>query len=1122
MTAATSNATTGVYTTIAVAPGSYYLRTQNSLGYMDQIYQNIPCSNCNLANGTLATLAAPTTTIDFALSQAARLSGIVRGTGGTPLGSVSVQVDPSAGVGVASGTSASATGLYTISGLPPGTYYVRTLNSGAYINQLYSGTTCEPSCTVTSGTPLTLGAGTTTLDFSLTIGAKITGVVKSGGISLSGVSVDVINAAGTTVKTATTGASGAYAATGLPTGNYFVRTRNAQGYFDELYDNIPCSSCSVTTSGGTAVPVTAGGLGDAPNVDFDLVRGGQITGLVSDAVTAAGIPSTSVQVVDAAGRIVGSSTTTSLGAYATTGLPTGRYFVRASPSSTTAYITAVYDTLQCLPCLVTDGLPVGVTLGTVTSGIDIALQKGGRISGTVMGGSSPAPLNVQIDFINSAGTTVSSIASAPNTGVDTSSGLPAGTYFARTRAMGATAFTPAASQGFINEVYDDFACSGCNPTTGTPITVTFDATTPNINFVLTPGGRVSGHVNDANTSLPIPGTTIQFFSQAGLLAGSVSTDAGGNYTLPDGLVAGDYYARTTNSAGYINRLYDAVPPCFPTCTPTSGTAIPVPAAGMAGNVDFALQSGGRISGTITDLATGLPLAGISARIYDSLGVLVNAPSSSSAGTYISGAGLPAGTYYVATSNNVGYINKVHSGTPCLGCSPAAAGSAVPVALGATTSGIDFALEKGGRVAGTVVASSDNSPLKGVAVEVFASPYLLPAVTGTTDRLGYYLTGGGLPDGTAYTVRTTNSLGFINERYSDISCIDGCSPEPGGTVAITAPETTASIDFSLDVDSDQDADGIIGSIDTDKALPSDAFSDLPQGGTTAGIVVVRSGWTVSLGDLSAGGVVAELTGAGSGAVTVQTCAAGSAEEVGLDGAGAKANISCSPDTGSTTVRAVAAFPYIELRKTVSGLTTILELAPGQAATLGSPAVADPGNTEPVRVRLEDAQGSPVGSFALDPGESAEATESSSGLLSVTVFSGSVAVTVGEEVVTVGIGQSHGFVVCSSLGIERLIASPAALWPPNHKMAAVTLSPTLSGTCGTATCRVMLVTSNEPADGLGDGDTSPDWEIGEGLTVMLRAERAGGGSGRIYTVTIHCTDEAGNVVTKTAAVSVPRQR
>jgi hypothetical protein len=255
-----------------------------------------------------------------------------------------------------------------------------------------------------------------------------------------------------------------------------------------------------------------------------------------------------------------------------------------------------------------------------------------------------------------------------------------------------------------------------------------------------------------------------------------------------------------------------------------------------------------------------------------------------------------------------------------------------------------------------------------------------------------------------------------------------------------------------------------------------------------------------------------------------CAAGDAEEVRLEGAGARAAVTCAADSGSTTVRAFAAFPYIELRKTIGGFTTILELAPGQAATLGSPAVADPENTEPVRIRLVNQSGQPVGTFDLDPGESAEATQSSTGLLTVTVFSGAVDVTVGEETVTLGVGETRGFEVCSPLEVEGVVASPAVLWPPNNKMVTVTLSPVLAGSCGTATCRVVSVTSNEPSPARkGHGAKNADWAFdADGLTLKLRAERLGKGQGRVYTILVACTDEAGNTVTKTASVSVPHQR
>jgi hypothetical protein len=67
-------------------------------------------------------------------------------------------------------------------------------------------------------------------------------------------------------------------------------------------------------------------------------------------------------------------------------------------------------------------------------------------------------------------------------------------------------------------------------------------------------------------------------------------------------------------------------------------------------------------------------------------------------------------------------------------------------------------------------------------------------------------------------------------------------------------------------------------------------------------------------------------------------------------------------------------------------------------------------------------------------------------------------------------------------------------------------------------MVSVTSSEAANGTGDGDTEPDIEITGPLTVRLRAERAGGGDGRIYTVRVECTDSSGNRTDKTAEVAV----
>jgi len=68
---------------------------------------------------------------------------------------------------------------------------------------------------------------------------------------------------------------------------------------------------------------------------------------------------------------------------------------------------------------------------------------------------------------------------------------------------------------------------------------------------------------------------------------------------------------------------------------------------------------------------------------------------------------------------------------------------------------------------------------------------------------------------------------------------------------------------------------------------------------------------------------------------------------------------------------------------------------------------------------------------------------------------------------------------------------------------------------ASCKIISVSSNESG-------TSPLWQITEPLTVSLRAERDGAGSGRIYTITVQCTDKSGNVATKAVTVKVPHDQ
>ncbi len=117
------------------------------------------------------------------------------------------------------------------------------------------------------------------------------------------------------------------------------------------------------------------------------------------------------------------------------------------------------------------------------------------------------------------------------------------------------------------------------------------------------------------------------------------------------------------------------------------------------------------------------------------------------------------------------------------------------------------------------------------------------------------------------------------------------------------------------------------------------------------------------------------------------------------------------------------------------------------------------------------------------------------------------------------QTHVRVVdTTSPTIGDPLASPALLWPPDHTMRNVSVGYSAADLCSPVHC-ALTVTSNEPVNGTGDGDVAPDWVVLDDHHLQLRAERAGTGSGRVYIVSINCSDTLGHASTKSATVPVP---
>jgi hypothetical protein len=113
-----------------------------------------------------------------------------------------------------------------------------------------------------------------------------------------------------------------------------------------------------------------------------------------------------------------------------------------------------------------------------------------------------------------------------------------------------------------------------------------------------------------------------------------------------------------------------------------------------------------------------------------------------------------------------------------------------------------------------------------------------------------------------------------------------------------------------------------------------------------------------------------------------------------------------------------------------------------------------------------------------------------------------------------------VEAADVTIAHAAASPSVLWPPNHKMVDISFDLDVESACALpSTVTVIDVTSNEPVNGTGDGNTTPDWVIGEGGRLQLRAERSGTGHGRVYTIRLRAQNESGAGDTTTVRVVVP---
>ena len=881
------------FTRDALPPGDYFAATRNYSGYIDELYDDVQCMVCDPTSATPISVGVGelVTGVDFALDAGATISGtIIDSETSDPLAEIQAWLFDENGDYVSEGQTDEA-GNYTIGrGLLPGVYYAVTYNWSNYINHMYGGSPCPQGCDPTEGVAIQVGESeaVTGIDFALSKASLIVGEVTDAadGTPLEGISVRIYDEYGNYVTYCSTDSEGRYETTSsIPVGVYYVKTGNAQGYVDELFDDIPCLGYCYAPS-GTAIEVLEG---LSPTVNFALDRGGTIAGTVTDQQTGSGLHRIYIVVFDSDGKRISEVGTDTNGMYYySSALPPGNYYVRTYNKS--GYINEVFDNFVCLgACDVTAGTPISIGLGEDVTGIDFALAKGATISGTITDGATSAPLpgvsariydencnyrtrgrtdeegnytsedglvagqhyvvtdssshyvnemydNVPcpygcqpkdgltisvgdaeavtgIDFSLEIGgwisgsvvneTTGEGLQSLPVDVYDASGqlvgraypgsdgsyetdGLPTGNYFVVTDA-------DYNYVGFVEEVYDDIECAGCDVTMGTPVVVTVGEGTPGIDFALRQGPQIAGRIADAVTGLGIDDSSVMIFNDTGGLATSGESDSNGDFTAVGGLPDGTYYAATSNWAGYANQLYDGLP-YFDEMDVTRGTPITISDGVAPPPIEFLLNAGCTVAGSVTHQSTGAGLSDIDVILHNASGAEVATWTTDAGGDFSSGPSLAAGTYYVRTSSAAGFRDLLYDGITWEEGFDATWGTAIVLADDEERLDINFVLVEVGFIEGTVTDEVSGEGLEGVLVMVFDSGGSQVAMAGT-DQDGSYVVDEGLDPGT-YFLLTENYEGYFDEVFDDQICPGVCDPTTGTPVVVGPGEAVSAIDFAL--------------------------------------------------------------------------------------------------------------------------------------------------------------------------------------------------------------------------------------------------------------------------------------------------------------------------------------
>ncbi len=465
---------------------------------------------------------------------------------------------------------------------------------------------------------------------------------------------------------------------------------------------------------------------------------------------------------------------------------------------------------------------ITVAVDQAVTGIDISTQLGGVVSGYIKDiDSGDAVTTLAATLYNVAGcdTTLTGNIDAV-TGSYTIDSVPNGTYklYLSDRQVSTV-------NVHIPQLYPNIECNACRKLaiqgTGDDLVIDNYNAINNINFDMSLGASISGKIVDAITGDALPDFALflvfdelnnYLFPQLVFGTNNIPS-ATGDYVV-GGLLPGSYYLQGGDFGldFYQREVYNNTPCYWSGCDRSAGDPIVLGARQAATNIDFLLERGGKISGTITSALTGLPItdANVQVQFLDSNEVVVGGARIKSDGTYVSARALPPGDYAVRTGSLFAglltqpYVNEKYDNIVCSGLACDLTTADVNVTVDNTTANIDFALDVGLSFSGTITEAVLGNPIPDVHVLVYKDmedgtvKFANWATTsnGSDAAIGEFEVSG-LPPGTYYAVtnngsnlpflgyRPAQGLGWLDILYDGMICpATGCDILQGTPIVMT--------------------------------------------------------------------------------------------------------------------------------------------------------------------------------------------------------------------------------------------------------------------------------------------------------------------------------------------------